>query len=37
MERLHKDVIANREFYLKLRKEYDRITLYDNVITKSKE
>ena len=32
-DKLLKDVQAQREFYLKVRKEYDRITIYENVMS----
>ena len=32
-DKLLKDVQAQKEFYLKVRKEYDRITIYENVMS----
>lgn len=34
MEKWHKDVIQYREFYLRLRKEYDKITIYENMFNR---
>jgi len=36
-EKLNKDVVSHKDFYIKLRKEYDRITIYENLYSKSKE
>ncbi len=36
-EKLHRDIIGKKEFYLKVRKEYDRITIYENVLSVQKD
>ncbi|CDW75493.1 UNKNOWN [Stylonychia lemnae] len=37
LEKLSKDVAQNKDFYLKIRKEYDRITIYENMFNRQKE
>jgi len=37
LERFHKDIIAHRDFYIKIRKEYDKITIYENIFNRTKE
>ena len=34
MDKLLKDIAQNKDFYLKLRKEYDRITIYENMFNR---
>eukprot|EP00347_Sterkiella_histriomuscorum_P021075 403335355 len=37
LEKLQKDMQGNKDFYLKMRKEYDRITIYENMFNRQKE
>lgn len=37
LDRLHREVESNREGFLKLRKEYDKYTIHENLFVKNNE
>ena len=37
LDKLHREVESNRELFLKLRKDYDRYTIHENLFVRNKD